>query len=105
LCIAYIRKGIIWAAPRPITLEYKFFSSKNAGELRLILLSKKKKKGSERSRIQDLLMEARNKHKGNNPYTTKRYNLSLTLVLGAAKKERPLAPATIHFSLFLSSGL
>ena len=44
-------------------------------------------------------MEARNKHKGNNPYTTKRYNLSQALVLGAAKKERPLAPATIHFSL------
>jgi hypothetical protein len=44
-------------------------------------------------------MEARNKHKGNNPYTTKRYYLSQTLVLGAAKKERPLAPATIHFSL------
>jgi hypothetical protein len=44
-------------------------------------------------------MEARNKHKGNNPYTAKRYNLSQTMVLGAAKKERPLAPATIHFSL------
>ena len=44
-------------------------------------------------------MEAKNKHKGNNPYTTKRYNLSQALVLGAAKKERPLAPATIHFSL------
>ena len=44
-------------------------------------------------------MEARNKHKGNNPYTIIRYNLTQALVLGAAKKERPLAPATIHFSL------
>jgi hypothetical protein len=78
--------------------RFSIFFSKNAGELRLILLSKKKK-GSERTRIQGLLMEARNKHKGNNPYTTKRYNLSQILVLGAAKKERPLAPATIHFSL------
>jgi hypothetical protein len=74
------------------------FFSKNAGELRLILLGREKK-GSKRTRIQDLLMEARNKHKGNNPYTAKRYNLSKTMVLGAAKKERPLAPATIHFSL------
>jgi hypothetical protein len=47
-------------------------------------------------------MEVRNKHKGNNPYTAKRYNLSQALVLGAAKKERPLAPATIHFSLSLA---
>jgi hypothetical protein len=44
-------------------------------------------------------MEARNKHKGNNPYTAKGYNLSQALVLGAVKKESPLAPATIHFSL------
>jgi hypothetical protein len=44
-------------------------------------------------------MDVRNKHKGNNSYTTKRYNLSQALVLGAAKKEGPLAPATIHFSL------
>jgi hypothetical protein len=44
-------------------------------------------------------MEARNKHKGNNPCTAKRYNLSQTMVLGAPKKERPLAPAIIHFSL------
>jgi hypothetical protein len=41
-------------------------------------------------------MEARNKHKGNNPYTTKRYNLSQALVLGAVKKESPLAPATTY---------
>jgi soluble lytic murein transglycosylase-like protein len=38
-------------------------------------------------------MEARNKHKGNNPYTAKRYNLSQALVLGAIRKESPLAPA------------
>jgi hypothetical protein len=44
-------------------------------------------------------MEAKNKHKENNPCTTKRYNISQTMVLGAAREERPLAPATIHFSL------
>jgi hypothetical protein len=71
---------------------------KNAG-LRLIILSRKEEKGQKAPGYRTSLWRPKTSIKKTIHAQLRRYNYSHTMVLGAARNDRSLAPATSHFSL------